>query len=112
MEHWENKRRFQRIALHLPIQYKKRGETQSFNAVCDNISSGGMGFVSPAFIPADSLVMLEIKILSRALRPIGRVTRISSIPHTQKSYLGIEFLELDPKEKDYLKEYMEMQTGN
>ena len=112
MDHRENKRRFQRIPLHLPIQYKKRGETQFFNAICDNISSGGMGFVSPAFIPPESLFMLEITILSRALKPIGRVARASTIPHTEKNYLGIEFLELDPQEKSYLKEYMEMQTGN
>jgi len=112
MEHNQNKRRFQRIPLHLPVQYKKRGEAQFYNAVCDNLSAGGMGFVSPAFIPPETLVMLEIKILSKALRPIGKIAWASSIPHTGKNYLGIQFLELDPQEKDYLKEYMDMQTGN
>ena len=112
MEQRENKRRFQRIPLHLPVQYRIRGESAFHNVICDNIGVGGLGFVSPAFMPAEALVMLEINLLSRALKPIGKIAWTSIVPHSGKNYIGIQFIEMDPGEKDYLKEYMSMQTSN
>lgn len=112
MEQKENQRRSQRIPLHLPIQYRIRGQTEFRNAVCDNISAGGISFITDEFLAPETLLMLEVRVLSRALRPVGKITWSSNLAHSGRNRLGIRFLEIDNSERDYLKDYIDMQTGN
>lgn len=104
----EERRRFPRVNLCTPMRYQIRGEPSYDNAVCDNISLGGMGFISSKFIPPETPLMLELNVLCRILRPIGRIIRSSSIPHSNRSQIGVEFLELDPNEKNFLSDYIDM----
>ena len=63
------------------------------------------------FITPQALIMLELNILSHVLRPVGKVAWASSLSHCDKYRLGIEFLELDPRDKNYLQDFIDMQTG-
>jgi c-di-GMP-binding flagellar brake protein YcgR len=105
----EEKRRFPRIKLKSPMRYQIRGLPDFDNAICDNISAGGIGFLSNKFIAPRTLVMLEINLLSRILRPIGKIAASVPLPHCDRNRLGVEFLELDNKEKLYLQNYINMQ---
>ena len=107
----EEKRRFPRIKFKSPVRYQVRGIPEFDNAVCDNISEGGVGFITNKFIPPSSLVMLEIAVLSRVLRPIGRIVSSLPLPHSERNRLGIEFLELENNEKHYLQDFINMQLS-
>ncbi len=107
----EEKRRFPRINLHTPIRYQIRGLPEFDNMVSDNISIGGIGFIGNKFIAPSTPVMLEVNILSRILKPIGKIAWSQPLPHSDRNRLGIEFLELDPIEKNYLQDFINMQLG-
>jgi len=107
----EEKRRFPRIDFRTPIRYQIRGTSEFDNAISDNISIGGISFINSKFIAPVTPVMLEINVLSRILRPIGKIAWSSPLPHSNRNRLGIEFLELDSQEKNYLSDYIKMQMG-
>jgi len=107
----EEKRVSPRITLRAPLRYQIRGTSEFSDTVMDNISVGGMGFTNNKFIVPQTLVMLELNILSRMLRPIGKISWTSSVPHSERYRLGIEFLELDHTDKNYLSDFVDMQTG-
>lgn len=104
----QEKRRSPRLNIRAPIRYQVRGTPIFDNAITDNISNDGISFISHKFIPASTFITLEINILSRILRLTGRVARTSNVPRSYRTKVGIEFLEIDPKEKDYLSDYLDM----
>jgi len=107
----KEKRLFPRINLRTPIRYQLRGVPEFDNAISKDISSGGLSFIANKFIAPATPLMLEINILSHIIKPIGKIIWSSPLPHSNRNRLGIEFLELDPKEKDYLGDYIHMQMG-
>lgn len=107
----EEKRRFPRINLQSAIRYQIRGTPQFDNAISDDISVGGLGFSHDKFIAPATPLMLEINVLSRILRPIGRIAWASPMAHSYRNRMGIEFIEVDPQEKNYLSDFIKMQMG-
>jgi Tfp pilus assembly protein PilZ len=107
----EEKRRFPRINLNAPTRCQVRGESVSNNTVCNNISMGGISFIADKFIAPSSLVMLEVNILSRVLRPVGKIVWSQPLVHSDRNKLGVGFLEFNPVEKNYLNDYINMQMG-
>jgi len=106
----EEKRRFRRIEFHTPVRYQIRGEAGFDNTISDNISEGGLAFDSSRFIVPATALMLEIGLLCRMLYPIARVSWCQPLPHSDKNRLGVEFIEFDPSEKDFLSQYLKVRT--
>jgi hypothetical protein len=107
----EEKRQSPRLNLHTPLRYQVRGNPQFDNAVSDNISSGGLSFITHSFIPPDTKVMLEFNVLSRVLRIISRVAWATPLPHSYRNRLGLEFLEAPAEDRDFLNDYINMQLN-
>lgn len=107
----KDNRRFPRVELRTPVTYQVRGESRIDNTICDNISLGGLGFVSERFIPPATPLMLEINIFSRTLRAIGKVTRTQPLPHSYRNHIGLEFIELGLTDKGYLADYVSTQQA-
>jgi len=94
------------------MRYQVRGSAAEFsNTISDNISAGGIAFNSARYIAPQTPLMLEIDVLSRVLHPVGRVAWCQPLPHSDRKRLGVEFLEIDPLEKNYLEDYIQMQTS-
>jgi hypothetical protein len=91
------------------MRYQLRGKPEFGNAISNDISCGGLKFTSNNFIPTLTALMLEINVLNRVLRPIGRVAWSSSVAYSNRSHVGVEFIEFNPLEKNYLKEFINMQ---
>ncbi len=108
---YEEKRHFPRIALKSPLRYQVRGYADFDSAICDNISEGGAGFISNRYIAPATLVMLEINVLSRIVRPVGKIVSSLTLPHSDRNRLGIKFLEMDNNDKHYLHDYINMQLA-
>jgi hypothetical protein len=107
----EEKRQFPRINLRTPIRYQIRGNSLFDHAVSDNISLGGLSYIGNTFIAPSTALMLEINILSKILRPVGKIIWSQPLPHSDRNRLGIEFLELDLNEKSYLADFISMHTN-
>lgn len=108
---FEEKRRFPRLNLHSPIRYQFRGSSEFANAVSDNVSAGGLSFTSGNFIAPATPLMLEVKVLSRIIHPIAKVAWSFPLPHSNRNKVGVEFVEFDRIEKNFLSDFIEMQLS-
>ena len=108
----EARRRSQRIDLRAEMRFYVRGSASEFSSVIsNNISATGVSFNANRFIAPQTPLMLEIDVLSKVLHPIGRVAWCQPLPHSYRNSFGVEFLEIDPLEKNYLQDYINMQTN-
>ena len=107
----EDKRRFPRIRFSTPLRYQIRGSREYGDTITENISAGGIGFINNGFINPQTLVMLEINVLSRVLKSVARITWTLALPHSQRYHLGAEFMELPLPEQKYLQDFIDLQTG-
>ena len=103
---FDDKRQAARLGMHVPLRYQLRGSAEFSNTVSSNISSGGISFVVERFLPPDTDVMLEIKLLSRIVRPIGRIKWSSPLAHSDRYQSGAAFLEFDPQDHHYYRDYL------
>lgn len=104
----EEKRCFPRIEFRAPLRYQVRGRPESKNTLIENISAGGLSFLSETFMPRETRLMLEFGVLSRVLRPIGRIAWTSPVGHSDQNRLGVEFIELESQERNYLQDYVKL----
>lgn len=108
----EDQRHFFRIRLQAPLHYQIRGKPNFNNTVTENISIGGLSFTNDKFIAPNTLLTLQVNVLSKILNPIARVAWVNSLPYNDRYRLGVEFIELDPTQKRYLADYINMRRDN
>jgi len=112
MADWrEEKRRFPRIKLNTALCYQVRGAHDFNSTVSHDISESGVALVNDKFINCESLLNLKIKVLSRVLSAVGKVTWVNPMPHSNRFRIGVEFLEIDTWDKSYLCDYISMQSN-
>ncbi|MFA5093560.1 MAG: PilZ domain-containing protein [Candidatus Omnitrophota bacterium] len=100
-----------RLDFNAQIRYQLRGNPDFDNAISNDISCGGLRFTSSKFIPTESAVMLEINVLNRILRPIGKVAWSRPVAHSDRNQTGIKFVEFAIPEQNYLKDFINLQLG-
>jgi c-di-GMP-binding flagellar brake protein YcgR len=110
-EKTQEKRRFPRIDLRVPVAYSIRGRSQHLATLSRNISTGGLGLSSDEFLPPDTLLNLEFSVLHKFFSLYARTKWISSVPSSDKYYFGLEFLETQSKDRKYISDYVELQEG-
>jgi hypothetical protein len=109
LERSRENRIFPRVGFHSQIRYQVRGKPDFDNVLGNDISCGGLRFTSEKFIPTSTLVMLEINVLNRVLRPVGKVAWSTPLAHSDRKQTGVEFMDFDRLERNYLKDFVEMQ---
>jgi len=102
---------FPRIDFYSKIQYQIRGKPVFDSAITKDIGCGGLRFTNESFVPTSTPIMLEINVLNRVLRPIGKVAWSTPLPHSNRNQTGVEFIEFNMLEKNYLKDFVNMQIG-
>jgi hypothetical protein len=105
----QEKRFFPRTKLRTSLRYQIRGTSDFSNAICDDISLVGIGFVNEEFLTPDALVSLEINVMSKVLQAIGKVAWSHPLPHSNRFRVGIQFLEFNLPDKNFLSDYIKMQ---
>lgn len=100
---------FPRIDFHRELRYQLRGKPNFDNALSDDISCGGLKFTSNWLVPVATAVMFEINVLNRVIRPIARVAWSRNLAHSDRSQMGVEFIEFNALEKKYLGDFINMQ---
>lgn len=102
---------FPRIDFHSKIQYQIRGKADFASALTNDISCAGLRFTSDSFVSRSTAVMLEINVLNRLLRPVGKVAWSMPLAHSDRNQMGIEFIEFDMLERKYLEDFINMRLG-
>ncbi|MBU1998416.1 MAG: PilZ domain-containing protein [Candidatus Omnitrophota bacterium] len=104
------KRKSPRINVAFPIRYQIPGTAEVISCLTNNIGMGGVGFMSNNFIPTKTPLKLEINLRNRILNPEAKVSWVSSIPHSDNYYSGIEFTQLTVFDKERLADYIELKS--
>jgi hypothetical protein len=104
------KRHFARVPCRLPVKYHLRGRAAFSNVLSDDISINGISFSNDKFIAPNTYVGFEISIFSTMLTPIGRVVWVNRLAYTPRYRVGVEFIELGQGGRNYLGDYIAMQT--
>ena len=107
----QERRVFTRTKLKTALRYQIRGTQDFNNAICDDISLVGIGFVNNEFLTPETLVSLEINVLSKVLHAVGKISWSLPLPHSERFRVGIQFLEFDSAQKDYLTDFIRMQLN-
>jgi hypothetical protein len=107
----KDNRNFPRVDFHSQIRYQFRGSQRFDNVLGNDISCGGLRFTSEKFIPTSTMLILEINVLNRVLRPVGKVAWTTPVSHSDRNQTGIEFTEFDALEKNYLRDFVNMQLA-
>ena len=104
----KEKRQNIRFNISTPLRYQIRGSQDFGNTVTKNISKGGASFVVDKFIRPQTRLAVDFSILSRNINSIGSVRWAGVIPHSDKYQVGLEFIGIDPKDKNYIVDYLDM----
>ena len=96
-----------RLNFYSRIRYQFRGKPDFDSGISKDISSGGLRLANERFIPSATLVMLEINVLNRILRPVGKVAWSTALMYSNRNQTGIEFVEFNRIERDYLKDFIQ-----
>ncbi|MDD5561276.1 MAG: PilZ domain-containing protein [Candidatus Omnitrophica bacterium] len=111
LEKIKENRRFPRVDFHSQVHCQLSGKPDFENVLSSDISYGGLKFTSEKFIPVSTPVMLEINVLNRVLKPIGRIAWSTTLAHSDRNQTGVEFTEFDLPERNYLMDFVNMQLG-
>ena len=104
----KEKRRFPRLNAKFPIRYQiKRGGFFA-SALTDDLSLSGTRLNADRFFPQGLNLNLELNILSKIINPIGRVIWSQPLPRSNRFQMGIEFININPQDKNHLSEYINM----
>ena len=71
-----------------------------------------MGLVTDQFLAADSLLNLEFSVLRRFFSIYAKTKWIASVPSSDNYHFGLEFLEAQSKDREYISDYVKMQEDN
>lgn len=107
----KERRRYRRVNAKFPIRYQiKRGGFFA-SALTQDVSIFGARLNADRFFPSGLNLKLELNILSRIIKPVGKVVWSQPLPHSDRYQMGIEFIEVDPQEKNYLSDYINMRAA-
>jgi c-di-GMP-binding flagellar brake protein YcgR len=106
----EERRRYPRLELSLPVRYKnlrKSGEVPA-GSLSRDISAGGVCFKSREFISLACRLVVEINLPSaeKPIKAISKVAWIRKIPTGDNYELGNQFLEITKDDKNRILEFV------
>lgn len=110
LANWTEKRRTPRVNIKVPLRYQIRGKPEFNNAISADISSGGISFVNNKFVAPNNYLNIEISFFAQVINTAAKVIRADSLPHSDNYRLGVEFLELDYRQKQRLSGYITEQS--
>jgi hypothetical protein len=107
----KEKRRFGRINAKFPIRYQiRKGGGFFASGLSDDLSLSGTKLNTDRFFPQGLNLNLELNILSKIINPVGKVIWSQPLPRSNRYQMGIEFIEINPQDKNYLCDYMNMRN--
>jgi c-di-GMP-binding flagellar brake protein YcgR len=100
-------RRFTRIAEHLPVSFRVRGLQELSHTLTENLSIGGAGLRSEKYVRPQALLDLDLQLESRVVHAVGRVAWTQNMLHADRVRFGVEFIECDPRDAEYVTDFIE-----
>lgn len=107
----EEKRRFPRVALKVPLRWQIRGRSEPNDTINQDIGLGGISFVNEQFLATNIFVNIQLNLAAQIIKAAGRIANVSFLPYSDKYRIGVEFLDFEPNDKKFLLDYINAQAG-
>jgi hypothetical protein len=111
METQSEKRKFQRVATHIPVKFRRLRQTEGTDAkstITRNLSEGGVRFKSDEFISRACrlVVELDMPMFTKPVKAISKVAWIKKSPNGEDFEIGNQFLEISKEDSALVAEYV------
>jgi len=109
MANYNEKRKWQRVDIRIPLQYKElRSSKSPKGTLTKNISAGGVKFYSNNFISLACRMVVEVTLpsVSRPIRAISKVAWIKKLPTGDDYEVGNQFLDMSRDDKRVISDYV------
>ncbi|MFH1309092.1 MAG: PilZ domain-containing protein [Candidatus Omnitrophota bacterium] len=111
MEGQTEKRKSQRVTTHVPIKYRKLGDSEGTlraSTITKNISEGGVRFKAPEFISRACRLIIEMDMpmFTKPVKAISKVAWIRKTATENEYEMGNQFLEMSKHDKELISEYV------
>lgn len=104
------KRRFPRIDIRVPLQYKelREGTQASKGALSRNLSEGGVRFNTDKFVSLACRMVIELNIPSspKPIRAISKVAWIKKLSVGEDFEIGNQFLDMSREDRSMIADYV------
>ena len=104
---FQEKRRNSRLNISIPLHYQVRGTREFGNTLTRDISSGGLSFIADRFIKPQTRVVLDVNMPIGSINTIGMVKWTGALSCFDKYQVGLEFIEINPKDKIFISDYID-----
>ncbi len=103
------RRRFIRINEQDAVSYRIMPHYKSERKLTHDLSLGGIKFISGHFIPAGSVLKLEISLkhVPRVISAVARLIWIKAIFDDEHYDAGAEFIEIDREDLEFMRDYLD-----
>ena len=111
MENSDEKRKFPRVVTHIPIKYRKLGDSDDSarsGTITKNLSEGGVRFRSAEFVSRACRLVVELD-MPMFTEPVKAISKVAWIRKTESGNdfeVGNQFLEISKKDKALVSEYV------
>ena len=111
MEKNSEKRKFPRITTHIPVKYRKLGESserKSASTITRNLSEGGVRFRAPEFVSRACRLILELDMpmFTKPVKAISKVAWIRKTVSGDDYDIGSRFLEISKADRELVSAYV------
>jgi hypothetical protein len=99
------RRRFLRIPLSAPIQFKKIGYIKDERNISKDLSVRGVRFLSQRFVPVSSYIKIEVHIKKNysPIKFISKVIWIKSVYDDELFEVGVQIWDISKEDNDFLR---------
>lgn len=104
----ENRRQFPRLKMSYPVRFEVVGQPLMANAISNNLSLGGAGLINNRFLPPRTQLKVQISLPSRILNSTARVAWSAPMARSDRYSTGVEFTDIDQKDKKYLEDFISL----
>ena len=107
----KEKRNSSRLSVKFPIRFQIRRGGFYASALTDDLSVSGIKLSADRFFPKGVNLNIQLNILSRIINPVGKVVWSQPLSHSNGYKMGIEFIEMNLQDKNYLSDYLNLHTS-
>lgn len=104
----KERRKFSRITEDDSIGYVLVPNFKSARSLTQDLSIGGIRFFSKSFIPARSVLKVEIKLkyIPRVINALARIMWIREVFENERYEVGVEFIDINKEDSNFLNYYL------
>ncbi len=111
-----DRRKYPRWQARFPVRFRLLGKPGTYvGSLSRDVSAGGVKIITDKFVPKDANLEVELFLenVKRLIPAKARVVWLEQLPYGSDSFrLGLEFREMNPRDRQYLLRLSEQYVNN